>query len=60
MEVRSALYDQEVRPQVFGFVAGLGGRDVTVDMFEDIVSKASKYAEKGKGPVYEMIGVREK
>ncbi|MBE9551789.1 MAG: pyruvate ferredoxin oxidoreductase [Proteobacteria bacterium] len=60
MEVRSALYDQEVRPQVFGFVTGLGGRDVTVDMFEDIVSKASKYAEKGKGPVYEMIGVREK
>lgn len=60
MEVKSALYDQKDRPFVFGFVAGLGGRDVTVDMFEEIVTKALNYTKKGKGPVYEMIGVREK
>jgi pyruvate ferredoxin oxidoreductase alpha subunit len=60
MEVKSALYNQTERPQIFGFVAGLGGRDVTVDMFEEIVTKAGRYAKKGKGPVYEMIGVREK
>lgn len=60
MEVKSALYNQKERPQIFGFVAGLGGRDVTTDTFEEIVTKATRYAKKGKGPVYEMIGVREK
>jgi pyruvate ferredoxin oxidoreductase alpha subunit len=60
MEVKSALYNETNRPNVFGFVAGLGGRDVTVDTFEEIVTKATRYAKKGKGPVYEMIGVREK
>ena len=59
-EVRSALYGTVKQPQVFGFVAGLGGRDITVDMFEGMVKKAIKYAKKGKGPTYEMIGVREK
>ena len=60
IEVKSALYNQTDRPQVFGFVAGLGGRDVTVDTFEEIVTKATQYSKKGKGPVYEMIGVKEK
>jgi pyruvate ferredoxin oxidoreductase alpha subunit len=60
MEAKSALYNETDRPNVFGFVAGLGGRDVTVDTFEEIVTKAIRYAKKGKGPVYEMIGVREK
>jgi pyruvate ferredoxin oxidoreductase alpha subunit len=59
-EVRSALYGTFEQPQVFGFVAGLGGRDITVDMFEEIVKKAIRYAKRGKGPTYELIGVREK
>jgi pyruvate/2-oxoacid:ferredoxin oxidoreductase alpha subunit len=28
-ELRAALYDQPQRPAVFGFIAGLGGRDIT-------------------------------
>ncbi|MFH1075984.1 MAG: pyruvate ferredoxin oxidoreductase [Pseudomonadota bacterium] len=60
MEVKSALYNQQKRPQVFGFVAGLGGRDVTTDTFIEIADKAIKYAKTGKAPAYEMIGVREK
>jgi len=59
-EVRSALYGTFEQPQVFGFVAGLGGRDITIDMFEEIVKKAIRYAKRGKGPTYELIGVREK
>jgi pyruvate ferredoxin oxidoreductase alpha subunit len=59
-EVRSALYGTPEQPQVFGFVSGLGGRDITVDMFEEMVKKAIRYAKKGKGPVYELIGVRER
>lgn len=59
-EVRSALYGTFEQPQVFGFVAGLGGRDITVDMFEEMVKKAIRYAKRGKGPTYELIGVRER
>jgi len=38
-ELRSALYDLEpaARPEVFGYVLGLGGRDVTPKVIEDIV-----------------------
>jgi pyruvate/2-oxoacid:ferredoxin oxidoreductase alpha subunit len=38
-ELRSALYDldSEDRPKVFGYVLGLGGRDVTPRVIEDIV-----------------------
>jgi hypothetical protein len=41
-------------------VAGLGGRDITVAMYEEMVNKALRYAKKKKGPNYELIGVREK
>ncbi|NVM21008.1 MAG: pyruvate ferredoxin oxidoreductase [Desulfobacterales bacterium] len=59
-EVRSALYGQSGQLQVFGFVAGLGGRDITAAMFEQMVKKAIRYAKKGKGPLYELMGVRER
>jgi pyruvate ferredoxin oxidoreductase alpha subunit len=59
-EVRSALFGESDPPQVFGFVSGLGGRDITTDMFKEMVAKAMGYAKKGKGPLYEMIGVRER
>jgi pyruvate ferredoxin oxidoreductase alpha subunit len=59
-EVRSALYNTPDKPQVFGFVAGLGGRDITGAMFEEMVKRAISYGKKGKGPVYELIGVRER
>jgi len=59
-EVRSALYGQSEQPQIFGFVSGLGGRDTTVEIFEEMIKKATRYAKKGKGPVYELIGVRER
>ncbi|MBF0525399.1 MAG: pyruvate ferredoxin oxidoreductase [Deltaproteobacteria bacterium] len=58
-EVRAALYDQPNRPKVFSFVAGLGGRDVQVSDFEEIVSRAEIYAEKGAPATYDLIGVRE-
>jgi pyruvate/2-oxoacid:ferredoxin oxidoreductase alpha subunit len=35
-ELRSALYDAESPPRIFGYVAGLGGRDVTPQTIEDI------------------------
>lgn len=36
-ELRAALYPNEVRPQVFGFISGLGGRDITPDLIEEAI-----------------------
>ena len=35
-ELRAALYNAESPPQIFGYIAGLGGRDVTPETIEDI------------------------
>ena len=39
-EVKSALYGQAGAPPVFGYIAGLGGRDIMVDSFKDIAAHA--------------------
>ncbi|OGP74587.1 MAG: pyruvate ferredoxin oxidoreductase [Deltaproteobacteria bacterium RBG_16_49_23] len=36
-ELRASLYSREERPQVFGFVSGLGGRDITPALIEEAV-----------------------
>ena len=36
-ELRASLYSREERPQVFGFISGLGGRDVTPDLIEEAI-----------------------
>ncbi len=59
-ELRSLLYRVPGAPKIFSFVAGLGGRDVTVDRFKEIVDKAEMYAKKRPVELYEVIGVREK
>jgi len=58
-EIRSALYQAPSRPRVVGFVAGLGGRDISPEQFEEIVKRAEEIAQKGSPDEYEMIGVRE-
>jgi len=58
-EVRAALYDEEKRPRITGFVAGLGGRDITVAGFEEMVARGMEIAETGIKQEYETYGVRE-
>ena len=58
-EVRSALYNEKNKPKIISFVAGLGGRDITVDGFEDIVHRGMEIAQKGSEQEFEMYGVRE-
>ena len=41
-ELRAALYNAESPPQIFGYVAGLGGRDVTPETIEDIYWQTKK------------------
>jgi pyruvate ferredoxin oxidoreductase alpha subunit len=60
LEVKAALFEKKERPYVAGFVAGLGGRDMTVEVFVEMVTKAVRYAQTQKEMHYEMIGVREK
>ncbi len=59
VEVKSALYQVPGRPRVVNFIAGLGGRDVTVEDFEEIADKAYFYMKKKPKEHYEMIGVKE-
>ena len=41
-ELKSALYGQPGAPRVFGFVAGLGGRDITPQTLDEIIDTAQR------------------
>jgi pyruvate ferredoxin oxidoreductase alpha subunit len=58
-EIKAALYDQPKRPKIVSFVGGLGGRDITVADFKDIVRKGTEIARTGSKNEYEIYGVRE-
>jgi 2-oxoisovalerate ferredoxin oxidoreductase alpha subunit len=47
-EVKASLYLEKDRPLTAGFIAGLGGRDVTVDNIEEMVNKSLQYLHAGK------------
>ena len=54
-EIRSALYDVPKRPKIVNYIIGLGGRDVQVENFVDMVRGAAK----GKlSEPYVFYGVR--
>ena len=57
-EVRAALYAHGSQPNVVGFVGGLGGRDITVAQFIDMVNNGEQAAKKGRDEI-EIIGVCE-
>jgi len=58
-EIRSALYSQDKRPKVVSYIGGLGGRDISVDGFKQIINGGIEVAEKGSKQEFEMFGVRE-
>jgi len=58
-EIRSALYNEAKKPKVISFVGGLGGRDITVAGFEEIVNRGIEISQKGSEQEFEMFGVRE-
>lgn len=47
-EVKATLYNEKDSPLVAGFLAGLGGRDVTFKTIEGIAEKALKWAKLGR------------
>jgi pyruvate ferredoxin oxidoreductase alpha subunit len=61
-EVKSALYDQRKKPNVVGFIGGLGGRDIPIEGFKYMIQRALekvKAIERGEEIEMEMIGIRE-
>lgn len=42
-ELRASLYSREERPQVFSFISGLGGRDITPELIEEAVQYAAEH-----------------
>jgi pyruvate/2-oxoacid:ferredoxin oxidoreductase alpha subunit len=54
-EARSALYAIERRPDVFGFVAGLGGRDITRDVIAGLVDQSRQTRPEGE---IHWVGIR--
>jgi len=54
-EVKSSMYNSQFHPPIFGFIAGLGGRDVTPDVIKEIV----EYTESHEQPEDKIwIGVK--
>jgi len=58
-EIKSALYGQDKKPKIVSFVGGLGGRDITVAGFEEMVDKGIEISQKGSENEFEIFGVRE-
>jgi pyruvate ferredoxin oxidoreductase alpha subunit len=57
-EVRSAFYPLASRPQILGYILGLGGRDVPPQAFKDIVAQAQAESKAGPGQEFYLYGVR--
>jgi len=47
-EIKASLFNQKDRPLIAGFIAGLGGRDVTSETIEKIVKKSQKCMHIGR------------
>lgn len=56
-EITAALYHEAVRPAMYNYIIGLGGRDVPVTDFVDMISKLA--GDEIKAGAYEFLGVRE-
>jgi pyruvate/2-oxoacid:ferredoxin oxidoreductase alpha subunit len=41
-EIRSAMYACKAHPQIFSYISGLGGRDITVDHFFEMLDRTEK------------------
>jgi pyruvate ferredoxin oxidoreductase alpha subunit len=58
-EIQAALYPLKTRPKVVSYVGTLGGREITVEGFEELILRGIDKAKSGKIDEFEMIGVRE-
>lgn len=57
-EIKSALYNGKVRPAIYNYIIGLGGRDVPVTDFVSMIKKVVNDTGEN-ADTYEFLGVRE-
>jgi pyruvate ferredoxin oxidoreductase alpha subunit len=57
-DLKTTLYNYKKRPEIFGFMAGLGGRDVTAKNFEYVYEQTLKKKGTEKKVPVEWIGLR--
>ena len=58
-EVKAGLFERKTHPYVQNYIAGLGGRDVTVQVFEEMVDQLAASSDRDDPMGYEIINVRE-
>lgn len=59
-DIRTALYDCAERPVVVGYVYGLGGRDLSLEMVESVYERLQGIVKTGEvGPVNSYLGLRD-
>ena len=56
-ELESALYPLQKRPEVIGFITGLGGLDVTTDIIKEAIDYALQHKKSAKSPVWLPKGI---
>lgn len=56
-EIRAALYSLQQKPELFGFIAGLGGRDVTEAVIRDIYRRTRDNAAPESDAIW--VGLQE-
>ena len=54
-EVRSALYDQRVKPEVVNYIYGIGGRDVKASDIEKVFEDLKEVAKGNVGETYRYL-----
>ncbi len=58
-EIRTALYDMVDRPLIYNRIYGLGGRELSLDLINDIFQESENYLQKGKvEKIFDYINVR--
>ena len=55
-ELSAAFCSQKIRPPIFSYIAGLGGRDVTPQVLNDVVDQTYKHSQPEKQSVW--VGMR--
>lgn len=55
-ELKAALCNEHEKPKIFGFIAGLGGRDITPAVIEEVIAAADKLDAPEKE--FEWIGLK--
>ena len=58
-EIKAAFYDSQKKPNIIGFIGGLGGRDMTPGDFEYMTKRGKEIIQHGTKNEVEMIGVKE-